>query len=285
MHRRANNTGFTLIELLVVIAIIAILAAILFPVFAQAREKARGITCISNEKQLGLAMMMYITDYDETFPASQAIGPPLGSWTAGTIPTWRSVFIPYVKNLGVYACPSNPSANRTAIEFDSDQAALRFPSSYGANDWGLGMTNFPEGPFAELTGSQTTDAGITAPAQVIAICEMTYPWVNYQIIAPYYHNFSIPGYSALFGHNLFSNFLFCDGHAKALKPLSTINEANSCVATKSTQVNMWSNTNQPICDDMNGWGNFYSDTYYNLADMQNGLINTADACPGCWPGS
>ena len=63
-----SNAGFTLIELLVVIAIIAILAAILFPVFAQAREKARGASCLSNIKQLTLGMMMYSQDYDETFP-------------------------------------------------------------------------------------------------------------------------------------------------------------------------------------------------------------------------
>src|SRR5436305_5829833 len=68
-HRmRKQNRAFTLIELLVVIAIIAILAAILFPVFAQAREKARSISCLSNTKQLGLAVMMYVQDYDETFP-------------------------------------------------------------------------------------------------------------------------------------------------------------------------------------------------------------------------
>src|SRR5215470_7476495 len=65
---RASSKGFTLIELLVVIAIIAILAAILFPVFAQAREKARAISCLSNERQVGLALMLYIQDYDETYP-------------------------------------------------------------------------------------------------------------------------------------------------------------------------------------------------------------------------
>ena len=70
-YPRAEASGFTLIELLVVIAIIAILAAILFPVFAQAREAARKTTCLSNMKQIGPAMMMYIQDYDETYPQSE----------------------------------------------------------------------------------------------------------------------------------------------------------------------------------------------------------------------
>ena len=67
-RRRTPNTGFTLIELLVVIAIIAILAAILFPVFAQAREKARQTACLSNNRQIGLGLNMYVQDYDESFP-------------------------------------------------------------------------------------------------------------------------------------------------------------------------------------------------------------------------
>jgi len=73
-----NRKAFTLIELLVVIAIIAILAAILFPVFSQAREKARGATCLSNLKQIGLGVMMYVQDYDETFPMSQYGGGSTG---------------------------------------------------------------------------------------------------------------------------------------------------------------------------------------------------------------
>jgi prepilin-type N-terminal cleavage/methylation domain-containing protein len=98
--------GFTLIELLVVIAIIAILAAILFPVFAQAREKARGISCISNLKQSGTATLMYAQDYDETFPMSlyMAFTP------APCTMTFYHEISPYQKNAQIMQCPSKPQA-------------------------------------------------------------------------------------------------------------------------------------------------------------------------------
>src|SRR5687768_9352001 len=87
-----KSRGFTLIELLVVIAIIAILAAILFPVFAQAREKARMTSCLSNMKQLGTGLMMYVQDYDQTYPRIRF---------RGTDYVWRNAVMPYVKNMGV----------------------------------------------------------------------------------------------------------------------------------------------------------------------------------------
>ncbi len=102
MYRR---NAFTLIELLVVIAIIAILAAILFPVFAQAREKARAISCLSNLDQMGLAIQMYVQDYDETFPywnwgASYSGGPAA---TRNNLTSfWSNAIYPYVKNAQVY---------------------------------------------------------------------------------------------------------------------------------------------------------------------------------------
>ena len=101
MHRR----GFTLIELLVVIAIIAILAAILFPVFAKAREKARQTSCLSNTKQLVLAFMQYNQDYDEKFPyflTNPARGEP-----------WWNVTQPYIKNEQILDCPSEPRPGTT----------------------------------------------------------------------------------------------------------------------------------------------------------------------------
>jgi|LSQX01.2.fsa_nt_gb prepilin-type N-terminal cleavage/methylation domain-containing protein/prepilin-type processing-associated H-X9-DG protein len=111
MRRR----GFTLIELLVVIAIIAILAAILFPVFARAREKARQSSCLSNLKQIGLAMLTYVQDYDETFAMNYfdtgvpgSIIPP-GGQAARQTTMWHMQIWPYVMNIQVMNCPSNAS--------------------------------------------------------------------------------------------------------------------------------------------------------------------------------
>src|SRR5580700_8283292 len=133
--KSGQKSGFTLIELLVVIAIIAILAAILFPVFAQAREKARQAGCISNLKQLGIAVIMYSQDYDEQFPA------PGGS---NVIPAWDDVdnygnspvLDPYLKNRGksltqVFVCPDDSfKLIGTPPAYGTSTYYLNYPRSY-----------------------------------------------------------------------------------------------------------------------------------------------------------
>jgi prepilin-type N-terminal cleavage/methylation domain-containing protein/prepilin-type processing-associated H-X9-DG protein len=140
--------GFTLIELLVVIAIIAILAAILFPVFAKAREKARQASCQSNEKQIGLALLQYYQDYDEKFPAGDYNGqaPVPASTTAPTIGTagtdgigWAGQDYGYAKSTGLFKCPSDSTqtnGTNVAVSYGMNsnvvglsQAALTSPAS------------------------------------------------------------------------------------------------------------------------------------------------------------
>ena len=114
---RARRQGFTLIELLVVIAIIAILAAILFPVFAQARDKARGIACISNMKQASLAIVMYQQDYDESIPlGNQEYVGEVYNYDM----SWIKSVQPYVKNLQMFVCPNGAYDSSTDGKPDAD---------------------------------------------------------------------------------------------------------------------------------------------------------------------
>ncbi len=116
MNRTPRRSGaFTLIELLVVIAIIAILAAILFPVFAKAREKARQTSCLNNTKQMGVSFIQYVQDYDERYPQSS-------SGYESVSKKWWDLIYPYIKNAQVYACPSVSSslpANGVTYNYNS----------------------------------------------------------------------------------------------------------------------------------------------------------------------
>lgn len=132
-QRRTRN-GFTLIEILVVIAIISILAAILFPVFARARENARRASCQSNLKQIGLGLLQYIGDYDETLPHSFH-GSFGDSTPAGTTPDnykWMDAIYPYVKSEALFNCPSDSATNRYRFRDGFNYGSYGLNGAYGA---------------------------------------------------------------------------------------------------------------------------------------------------------
>lgn len=146
-----TNRAFTLIELLVVIAIIAILAAILFPVFAQAREKARQTICLSNVKQLGLGVMMYMQDFDETVP--------IGGYWVDSSPTGESRWYwdvqPYMKSQMIRQCPSSRFARNIT-------PANKWDSNYGLNSNLSGWAQW---------ANVKSNAAITVPADTILFTE------------------------------------------------------------------------------------------------------------------
>ena len=231
--RIPNRRGFTLIELLVVIAIIAILAAILFPVFARARESARRTVCVSNVKQLGTAWMMYVQDYDESFPPTNS--PANSNWGASTTFTGKfpckpcrphlktndaiiydpTVFaLPYVKNLDMFKCPSD----------------VGIPASTGFNDpskgapvWKVENTSYclntvmtRVGSLAAIPLPTDTYMGAEVVSFHIGITDAMKAWAA-----------STPGQSA-YGPQRVAYFV--DGHAK-LTTEAVI--AGQCIPTPS----------------------------------------------------
>lgn len=147
-----GRIGFTLIELLVVIAIIAILAAILFPVFAKVREKARQTSCLSNEKQLGIALIQYAQDYDENF-VEGTNGAPGADPTNGK--GWAGEIYPYVKSTGVYHCPDDPTVSTPYA------GGTMYPVSYGYN------INTAGGAWCG------DEAGLNAPSNTVWLFEIS----------------------------------------------------------------------------------------------------------------
>ena len=175
--------GFTLIELLVVIAIIAILAAILFPVFAQAREKARQTTCLSNVKQLCLGMLMYAQDWDETFPGGWESYPGgKAGWTidAGGIASWTSRIFPYLKSRGIGHCPSDPIC-ADAMSYKAAAGCTYDPANIDSFYWDPNIPTFP--PLKSAVGIcgmfGATLGSMPAPAEtILLLCAPNNP-INY----------------------------------------------------------------------------------------------------------
>lgn len=231
MEVALRRHGFTLIELLVVIAIIAILAAILFPVFAQAREKARQASCLSNIKQLGTSIYLYVQDYDEMYPHADyslpaGSGSPLNPAASGSYATrvnhykWESWLLPYIKNIQVMQCPSRvKDAEAWAVNGEIKNGyALNLSITGAAN----GLVDRPG-----FLGSGM--AGVDTPAQTFIVQEL-YNQVTYNYLVNDGSNVLYPAalreswaaYLEPGGevekrnapHSDGLNLAFCDGHAK-----------------------------------------------------------------------
>jgi prepilin-type N-terminal cleavage/methylation domain-containing protein/prepilin-type processing-associated H-X9-DG protein len=206
-----SRRGFTLIELLVVIAIIAILAAILFPVFAKAREKARQSSCLSNTKQIGIALLAYAQDYDETFPQcsgsnyqsdDRALYGNFGYNTAagyvGTYHDWAIVIMPYIKNTQLFACPS-----------DGTYAAPG-GGGYGCS-YGMALNGLDNsGAYVPTFSAPVALGKLARPSETMIIGEKgSGGGIRYLLNGAYY--------AAIDRHNNGGNMLFVDGHSKWAK--------------------------------------------------------------------
>jgi len=163
-----KKQGFTLIELLVVIAIIAILAAILFPVFAQAREKARAASCMSNLKQIGLAEMQYVQDYDERFSGSYQPYP------AGRV-YYPELIFPYTKNTGIYFCPD--ADTNDAFNDDGSNNCSTNPltcnKGIGPTDYAYNSLDFGNNNFGNQINDQASNklSTVDQPASTLLIMD------------------------------------------------------------------------------------------------------------------
>ena len=222
---RPIRRGFTLIELLVVIAIISILAAILFPAFARARENARRATCQSNLKQIGLGMAQYTQDYDELLPSVIYTGTS-GTFSSDYV-TWGDIIQPYIKSLQIFTCPSttnsnSPSLSNTpvgSVNMRMCYAAAVFmgPTGTGAQQGAFQNANAVPG-YSLATFSKTADTflvGEPVDANASASPAKAYSWLllpNTDIAngTPYQR---VPGTIHFDG----GNWLYVDGHVKFMQ--------------------------------------------------------------------
>jgi len=228
---RQDRAGFTLIELLVVIAIIAILAAILFPVFARARENARRASCQSNLKQLSLGMAQYTQDYDELLPAVIYTG-TTGTFSSDYV-TWGDMIQPYVKSLQIFTCPSTTGSNSPALggapvasvnmRMCYSVAVYMGPTGTGAQQGSFQNANAVPG-YSLATFSNTADTflmGEPLDAKAGASPAKAYSW----LLLPTTDTSNGTPYDRVPGAIHFDggNWLYVDGHVKYM-PLSMTNQ-------------------------------------------------------------
>ncbi len=220
------SRGFTLIELLVVIAIIAILAAILFPVFGQAKEAAKKTACLSHQKQIGTAVVLYAQDADDHLvPANTGVFKP--GWAEGSTSNkpgytnYDTLLKPYIKNTGVFQCP-------TAKPFDSKQ----MPVTGRPRDMSIGMNAAAAGQLYFSFGRPINYSAIVASAQFIVMVEIPGVYAGEynaglntrtgsQACGAHFNRTSSVN-NGFVRHTFSANYAFADGHSKSFKPLQTV---------------------------------------------------------------
>ncbi len=224
--------GFTLIELLVVIAIIAILAAILFPVFAKAREQARKTACLSNTKQIGTALQMYAQDYDETYAMRYGSGDPV-DFENGFQRSWKNMLNAYIKNRDVFKCPSNPTSRKGDFVWDG----MKSTTGYYAGGYSMWLPDeWLSGQMGHGASYPQHMAGVEAPASSLIILETSWrfpdtgPYLTYCEPSPCNagDEAQTPGPSSWnSGHSKkASNIIYLDSHAKWGRLKGTFAEEN-----------------------------------------------------------
>ena len=212
------SSAFTLIELLVVIAIIAILAAILFPVFAQAREKARATACLSNTKQIGIGMLMYIQDYDEQLFFYANTAKPSLSRTGAIIPAslknqerWWNVVMPYIKSNAVFTCPSDANPTPSADASGNNTILRSYIACRSAE--GLSLSEIDDPVETVVVTDKWDKASIGA---------VTDSWIEAFNGDFDYDNGNISDHTRMFKagnrHQGRTNCILFDGHAKSFDP-------------------------------------------------------------------
>ncbi len=215
-----TRRGFTLIELLVVIAIIAILAAILFPVFAKAREKARQASCTSNLKQFGLALAQYSQDWDEMMTPAFLSWPAFDGHNAGSV-FWVTFCQPYIKSTDIFKCPSGVSRGGVDTSWCST-ANINIENGQLVTSYGINQLNTWLGSTSAWDGSGkrgphvlgTAMAEVVNPAGTIAVMDS----VNNE----FWTSRHIDEWnSTQFRHTDRANVLYCDGHVKSITRGST----------------------------------------------------------------